>query len=52
VFLFSIYFRLPRGFFAWDGGVEYAILWAVVLLFFAIRGGNEWSVDARMKKEF
>jgi putative oxidoreductase len=52
LFLFSIYFHLPFGFFALEGGVEYVILWAAALLFFAIRGGNEWSIDAKMKKEF
>jgi len=34
------------------GGMEYAVLWAAVLLYFVIRGGGEWSVDARMRKEF
>jgi len=51
-FLFSIYFHLPRGFFAAQNGVEHVILWAAALLFFAVRGGNDWSVDAKMKKQF
>jgi putative oxidoreductase len=50
--LFVIYFRLRNGFWAAQGGVEHVILWVAALLFFAVRGGNEWSVDAKMKKEF
>jgi putative oxidoreductase len=34
------------------GGVEYPLLWAAVMLFFAIRGAGALSVDARMSKEF
>ena len=52
LFRFSIYFHLPRGIFAIEGGVEHLILWAAALLFFAIRGGNDWSVDAKLKKQF
>jgi putative oxidoreductase len=30
------------------GGAEKSILWAAIFLFFAIRGGNRHSVDARL----
>ncbi len=33
-------------------GAEKSILWAAIFLFFAIRGGNRHSVDARIGKEF
>lgn len=34
------------------GGAEKSILWTVIFLFFAIRGGNRHSLDARLKKTF
>lgn len=33
-------------------GAEKSMLWAAIFLFFAIRGANSQSVDARMKKVF
>lgn len=33
-------------------GAEKSLLWAAILLFFAIRGGNRQSVDARIGKAF
>lgn len=33
-------------------GAEFSILWSSVLLYFAIRGANAHSVDARLGKEF
>mgnify|MGYP002622388085 FL=1 len=33
-------------------GAEKSILWAAILLFFAIRGGNRHSLDARIGREF
>lgn len=33
-------------------GAEKSILWAAIFIFFAIRGGNRHSVDARIGKEF
>lgn len=33
-------------------GAEKALLWAVIMFFFVIRGGNRFSVDARLHKEF
>ena len=34
------------------GGAEKSILWAAIFLFFAVRGGNRHSVDAKMSREF
>ncbi len=34
------------------GGAEKSILWTAIFLFFAIRGGNRHSLDARLKKTF
>lgn len=34
------------------GGAEKSILWAAMLFFFVIRGGNRHSVDARLGREF
>ena len=33
-------------------GAEKSILWAATFIFFAIRGGNRHSVDARLGREF
>jgi putative oxidoreductase len=33
-------------------GAEKSIIWAAVLFFFAIRGGNRHSIDARLGKAF
>lgn len=34
------------------GGAEKALLWAAIMFFFVIRGGNRFSLDARLRKEF
>ncbi|MFU0505224.1 DoxX family protein [Pseudaminobacter sp. NGMCC 1.201702] len=34
------------------GGAEKSILWAAIFIFFAIRGGNRHSVDARLGRQF
>lgn len=34
------------------GGAEKSILWTAIFLFFAVRGGNRHSLDARLKKTF
>ncbi|MEO3997251.1 DoxX family protein [Mesorhizobium sp. CAU 1732] len=33
-------------------GAEKSILWAAIFLFFAVRGGNRHSVDAKLGREF
>lgn len=50
VLLVTVYFHgvvLGEGL----GGAEKSILWAAIFLFFAIRGGNRHSVDARLSRE-
>lgn len=51
VLLVTIYFH---GFVRAEGlgGTEKSILWSAALLFFAIRGGNRHSVDARLGRTF
>ncbi|MNJ04952.1 hypothetical protein D3C73_1659590 [compost metagenome] len=34
------------------GGAEKSILWAAIFLFFAVRGGNRHSADAKLAREF
>ena len=51
VLLVTVYFHWifkAEGF----AGAEKSLIWAAVLLFFAIRGGNAHSVDARLSREF
>lgn len=43
--------HLPIGFFWTEGGFEYPLLWGVVALAFAIRGGGRYSVDALIGRE-
>ena len=54
VFVFlanAVLFHLPNGLFWSDGGFEYPLLWAVVALAFAVRGGGRYSLDARLGRE-
>ena len=48
----AFYVHLPRGFYVEPGGVEFAALWAVALLFIAVRGGGRLSVDRLLGREF
>ena len=51
VLLVTVYFHWivrAEGF----AGAEKSILWAAIFFFFAIRGGNRHSVDAKLGKEF
>jgi len=48
----AFYVHLPRGFYVEAGGVEFSVLWAVVLLFIAVRGGGRLSVDRLLGREF
>ena len=43
--------HLGAGFFWTSGGFEYPLLWGVVALAFAIRGGGRYSVDALIGRE-
>ena len=51
VLLVTVWFHwvtMSQGF----SGAEKSLLWAAILLFFVIRGGNRHSVDARIGKAF
>ncbi len=48
----AIYFHLPLGFYVEPGGVEFAGLWAIVLLYIGIRGGGAISLDRAIGQEF
>jgi putative oxidoreductase len=44
--------HLPSGFFWNKGGYEYPLLWGLVALAIAFRGGGELSVDRKIGREF
>lgn len=44
--------HLPNGFFMTDGGYEYALMWGLIALAIAFRGGGEMSLDRRLGREF
>ena len=41
----------PMGFFWTSGGFEYPLLWGVAALYFVLRGGGEYSLDALIGRE-
>jgi putative oxidoreductase len=48
----ALYVHLPLGFYVEPGGVEFSALWAIVLLYIAIRGGGALSLDRLIGREF
>ena len=46
-----VHVHLGAGFFWTSGGYEYPLLWGIVALSFAIRGGGRYSVDALIGRE-
>jgi putative oxidoreductase len=48
----AVVFHSANGFFWTGGGFEYPLLWTVCALYFAVRGGGHYSVDAQLGKEF
>jgi len=44
--------HLANGFFMTNGGYEYALLWGLIALAVAFRGGGELSVDRAIGREF
>ncbi len=44
--------HLPNGFFWGQGGYEYPLLWGLVALAIAFRGGAEMSLDRAIGREF
>lgn len=47
----ALYFHLSLGFYVDSGGAEFTILWAVALLFIAVRGSGSISVDRLIGRE-
>lgn len=39
--------HIPQGFFWSDGGYEYPLMWGILAVAILLRGGGEWSLDAR-----
>lgn len=50
VAIFSVH--IGNGFFMQTGGFEYASLWFFAALYFVFRGGNRYSVDAKLGRAF
>jgi putative oxidoreductase len=48
----AVYAHLPYGFYVEPGGIEFSALWAMVLLFIAVRGGGAISLDRALGREF
>ena len=44
--------HLPNGFFWTDGGYEYPLLWGLIALAIAFKGGAELSLDRALGREF
>ena len=44
--------HIPNGFFWTNGGVEYPLMWALVALAIALRGGGELSLDKKLGLPF
>jgi putative oxidoreductase len=38
----------PKGYSASAGGIEYPLMWGLILLAIALRGGGPWSVDRKL----
>lgn len=39
--------HIPQGFFWSNGGYEYPLMWGILAVAILLRGGGEWSLDAR-----
>jgi putative oxidoreductase len=46
-----VFVHLSMGFFWMTGGFEYPLLWGVVALYFVVRGGGNYSIDAAIGHE-
>jgi putative oxidoreductase len=44
--------HLGSGFFWTDGGYEYPLMWGLLALGFALRGGDAYSLDRKFGREF
>ncbi len=50
VVVFAVH--LPNGFFSYENGYEYPLLWGLVALAIAFKGGGEMSLDRAIGREF
>jgi len=41
--------HLPNGFFWTAGGIEYPLMWGLVAVAVFLRGGDRYSLDARLR---
>ena len=48
----AFHVHAANGFFAANGGFEYALFWGLVAFAFLLRGGGRYSLDARIGREF
>lgn len=48
----AVIFHSANGFLWTQGGYEYPLMWGVAALFFAVRGGGRFSLDAKIGREF
>ncbi len=48
----AVQVHLGNGFFWNNGGYEYPLLWAILMIGFFFRGGGELSIDRAIGKEF
>ncbi|MBM3600467.1 MAG: DoxX family protein [Alphaproteobacteria bacterium] len=44
--------HLANGFFWTTGGLEYPLMWCLIMVAIAIKGGGAYSIDRRIGKEF
>ncbi len=44
--------HISNGFFAFNGGYEYPLLWTIVAAMFWVKGGGRYSLDALIGREF
>jgi putative oxidoreductase len=44
--------HLPKGFFWTAGGYEYPLMWGLIAIAIAIKGGGEYSLDSKIGREF
>jgi putative oxidoreductase len=51
LFIAAIQVHLGNGFFWTAGGYEYPLMWGLVALSFAVRGGGRYSLDAAIGRE-
>jgi len=44
--------HVSSGFFVFNGGFEYALLWLIVVAMFWVKGGGRYALDALIGREF